>query len=253
MTFTLPKLRRFLSLHGPAAFLWFACAVPSVSLAQVVPEKLVYELSWGGFQVGTATQEITESGAERRIVSTARSNAWLSVFYPVEDRIESHLLRKEGLFPGATLRYRMQMREGGRRRDREILFAPAQGEAHYFDHLTGERAAVTIPHWTYDIYASFYYIRYLDLQVGRSVFVDVLDGKEVRHIEVQVLRKEKLRTMLGELTTLVVRPLVRAEGVFEGKGGVIIWFTDDARRIPVRAETKVSVGSVVATLRERIE
>jgi len=52
---------------------------------------------------------------------------------------------------------------------------------------------------------------------------------------------------------LVVKPLVRAEGVFEGKGGVTIWFTDDARRIPVRAETKVSVGVVTATLRERSE
>lgn len=251
--FTLSRLRRFLFLHVPVAFLCFTSVVPSASLVQTVQEKLVYELSWGEIPVGTATQEIADDGTGRRIVSTARSNAWLSVFYPVADRIESHLLRKEGLFPGVTLRYRMQMREGGRRRDREILFAPEKREAHYLDHLNGERAAVSIPLPTYDIYASFYYIRYLDLQVGRSVFVDVLDGMEARHVEVQVLRKEKLSTILGELTTLVVRPLVRAEGVFEGKGGVIIWFTDDARRIPVRAETKVSVGSVVATLRERIE
>ena len=253
MKFTLPKLRRTLTHHLPAAFLWVVCAMPSAPLAQIVPEKLVYELSWQGIPVGTATQEIVADGAGRRIVSTARSNAWLSVFYPVEDRIESHLLRTEGLFPGVTLHYRMQMREGGRRRDREILFAPERGEARYLDHLTGERAEVAIPHRTYDIYASFYHIRHLDLEVGRSVFVDVLDGKEVRHIEVQVLRKEKLRTRLGEITTLVVRPLVRAEGVFEGKGGVLIWFTDDARRIPVRAETKVSVGSVTATLREKNE
>jgi len=251
--FTLPEFRRYRSLQVTAAFLWIACAMPSAPSAQIVPEKLVYELSWGGIPVGTATQEITDDGAERRIVSTARSNAWLSVFYQVEDRIESHLLRKEGLFPGITLRYRMQMREGGRRRDREIIFAPASGEARYLDHLTGERVAVSIPPRTCDIYASFYYIRYLDLEVGRSVFVDVLDGKEARHIEVQVLRKEKLRTVLGELMTLVVKPLVGAEGVFEGKGGVTIWFTDDARRIPVRAETKVSVGSVTATLRERSE
>jgi hypothetical protein len=48
--------------------------------------------------------------------------------------------------------------------------------------------------------------------------------------------------------TIVIRPLVKAKGVFEGKGAVLIWLTDDARRIPVKAQTKVRMGSVTATL-----
>ncbi len=104
------------------------------------------------------------------------------------------------------------------------------------------------PPRTFDIYASFYHVRYLPLEVGSSVFVNVLDGKECQRLEVRVLRRETLKTALGTVRTIVINPLVRSEGVFEGKGKVTIWLTDDSRRIPVKAETKVTVGSVIATL-----
>ena len=67
-------------------------------------------------------------------------------------------------------------------------------------------------------------------------------------MEVRVLRKEKLKTALGDVNTIVIRPMVKSEGVFEGKGEVNIWLTDDNRRIPVRAQTRVIVGSVTADL-----
>ena len=41
---------------------------------------------------------------------------------------------------------------------------------------------------------------------------------------------------------------MKPEGVFEGKSGAYIWLTDDERRIPVKAQTRVTVGSVTAVL-----
>ncbi len=232
----------------PAVMLLLACLFPAPLFAGRTPEKLVYNLSWLGIPVGTATQEITEEGGIRRITSTARSNDWLSAFFPVEDVIDSTLATNGAPFPGLTRHYRMQIREGSHRRDREIVFEQEKGTAHYHDRRSGERLDIPIGPITYDIYGSFYYVRYLPLEVGRPVSVNVLDGKELRAIEVRVLRRERLKTVLGELDTIVIRPMVRSEGVFEGKGVVTIWLTDDARRIPVRAQTKVKVGSVVATL-----
>jgi hypothetical protein len=217
--------------------------------AATVPERLVYRLSWTGIAVGTATQEISADGASRRIVVTARSNDWLSVFYPVNDRIESLLDGEAGPFPGTSRYYRMQMSEGTHTRDREIRFND-DGTAVFHDRRGGEQVALKVPPRTYDIYGSFYHVRYLPLEVGTSVFVNVLDGKVGQRLEVRVLRRETLDTLFGTVRTIVIRPLVRSEGVFEGKGPVTIWLTDDSRRIPVRAETKVTVGSVTATLVE---
>lgn len=232
----------------PAVILLLTCFSPQQLFARRVPEKLVYSLSWMGIPVGTATQEIVEEGASHRITSTARSNDWLSAFFPVEDVIVSSLDKEGAPFPGLTRRYRMQISEGSRRRDREIVFAPEKGTARFHDHRSGEQVDIPITGTVYDIYGSFYYVRHLPLQAGKPATVAVLDGKELRVIEVRVVGRERLKTVLGEVDTIVIRPMVRSEGVFEGKGGVTIWLTDDARRIPVRAQTKVKVGSVVATL-----
>lgn len=243
------RSRRFMPFA--AAMTAIVALVFTASLAAAspkVPEKLVYELSWTGVSVGTATQEITEDGGTRRIVSTARSNDWLSVFFPVEDRVESTYDRNGGAFPGLARHYRLKNREGNRRRDREIFFEQEKCLARYHDNLGGEKAEIQIPPDTIDINGSFYYVRYLPLEVGKSHYVNILDSKRQRRIEVRVLRKERLETVLGEVDTIVIQPMVASEGVFEGKGMVQIWLTDDERRIPVRARTKVTVGSVTATL-----
>lgn len=233
------------------AFVLAALAAPAVA-APKVPEKLVYELSWTGITVGTASQEITEDVSVRKIVSTARSNDWLSTFFPVEDRIESTYDRKRGPFPGLARHYRLKTREGSRRRDREITFEQERGIARYRDNLKGNKADIPIPPDTIDVYGSFYYIRYQPLAVGTSPTVNILDSKRQRRIEVRVLRKERIKTVFGEVDTIVIQPMVASEGVFEGKGTVHIWLTDDERRIPVRARSKVAVGSVTATLVEWI-
>ena len=238
-------VRRIIRRAAPVAILLLSLCPPSI--AGRVPEKLAYDLSWLGIPVGKATQEISEDGDIIRIVSTARSNDWLSVFFPVDDRTES-LLTKSGPFPGISRYFRMQTREGGRTRDREITFDPASRTAQYHDRIHGDRKDIPIVEHTYDIYASFYYVRYLDLKVGKAIYLHVVDGKDLQTIEVRVLRKERIGTPVGAFNTIVVKPLVKSEGVFEGKGGVTIWLTDDNRRIPVRAETKVKVGSVTAEL-----
>ena len=219
----------------------FARAVP-------VPEKLVYSLSWMGIAVGTATQEISEDGAHRKILSHALSNDWLSAFYPVDDRTESLLAKNGSHFPGESRYYRMTFKEGRRTRDREITFDQEKRVGRFHDRLGGEQVEIPIVENTYDIYASFYYVRSQPLEPGSSFMIHVLDGKELRNIEVKVLKRERVTVPAGEFNTILVRPMVKSEGVFEGKGGALIWLTDDSRRIPVKAETKVRVGSVTAVL-----
>jgi hypothetical protein len=68
------------------------------------------------------------------------------------------------------------------------------------------------------------------------------------NVEVQVLRKERLKTGLGEFNTVVIKPLMKSEGIFNRKGDMVIWLTDDDRHIPVMMKTKIVVGSIVATL-----
>lgn len=235
---------RLLALVLTGLFLWY----PAPTLALTIPEKLVYDLTWTGIKAGTAIQEIVEEKDGVHIISTARSADWLSVFFEVEDRIETTLTRIPGQPLGLPRTYRMKIREGSHRRDKEIQFDHEAGKARYIDHLNNERVEIAIAKNTYDTYSSFYYVRTLPLEVGKSVFVNILDGKERYNIEVQVLRKERIKTSLGEFNTIKIKPLMKSEGIFQKKGNLYIWLTDDPRRLPVKMQSKVTIGSVTATL-----
>lgn len=234
------------SLHLLLCLSVLALAAPAMALN--IPEKLVYELSWSGITAGTATQEIFEDQGVVRILSTARSSAWISVFFPVDDRIEGTLAKAAPPLLGLPLTFRLKISEGKHKRDREITFDHAQRKAHYVDHLGKDTADIEISSDTYDTYSSFFYVRTLPLEVGKSVFVTILDNKQLWKVEVQVLKKERISTDLGEFNTILIKPLIKSEGIFQRKGEVYIWLTDDEKRVPIRMRTKVTIGSITATL-----
>lgn len=214
-----------------------------------VPERLVYDLTWAGIKTGTATLEVSSENEITRIVSTARSADWISVFYTVDDKIEAEL-SKPGprAVIGTPRNYRVRIREGKYKRNKEVAFDGTKHRASLTDHLTGEKKDIEIRDNTFDPLSSFYYVRTLKAEVGKSVYVDVLDNKKLWNVEVQVIRKERIGTKVGNFDTIVIKPLLKSEGIFNKRGDMYIWLTDDEKRVPVKMQTKMAVGRVTATL-----
>jgi hypothetical protein len=238
------------------SFLILTCILPFSLPSQAsyvapfrVPEKFVYDLTWTGIKAGTASLESVNDGDKVRIISTAKSADWISVFYTVEDRIESTLFREpEQTGVGRPHSYRIKIREGRHRRDKEVLFDQPANRATYIDHLKKERKEYTLPAPIFDPISSFFHVRLLRLVVGEPVYVTIFDSKKVWNVEVQVLRKEKVSLPIGTFDTIVIKPVLKSEGIFFGKGEILIWLTDDTKHIPVKLQTKVAVGSITATL-----
>jgi hypothetical protein len=67
-------------------------------------------------------------------------------------------------------------------------------------------------------------------------------------VEVQVLKKERVSVPAGTFDTVVVKPILKSEGIFLRKGDVYIWLTDDDKKIPVKMKSKVKVGAINAVL-----
>ena len=214
-----------------------------------IPEKFVYDLTWTGIKAGTASLELICNGDEVRIVSTARSADWLSLFYTVEDRAESILSRNpSGSELGLPTQYRLKVREGRHRKDKEVFFDRHHNRARYIDHLSKKEKDYEVPDSVLDPISSFYHLRLMDLVVGKPVYVTIFDSKKVWNVEVQVLGKERITVPVGTFDTILVKPLMKSEGIFYRKGEIFIWLTDDAKRIPVKMQTKVAVGSITASL-----
>jgi len=227
----------------------FSVMWPGNISAFTVPEKLVFDLTWTGIKAGTATLEVVNNNGNTKIISTARSADWVSVFYTVDDRIVSVLKNAQTqMLVGLPENYRVKLREGRHRRDKEVIFDHANRQATYINHLENGKKTYNINENCLDPLSSFYHIRTLQFEVGKSLYVNMFDSKKLWNVEVQVLRKEKIKTELGEFNTVVIRPLMKSEGIFNRKGDMYIWLTDDLNRIPVKMQTKVAVGSITATL-----
>lgn len=232
-------------LASAVLLLYFA----SIGIAFPIPERLEFEVSYAGIPAGLAVQEVKQVGDEIQIVSTAKSADWLKLFFPVDDRIESILI--SGAPPnyiGVPRLYRERIREGWTRFQKDAVFDRHKLEVTTTDHIKKSETTRKITISTYDTLSSFFYFRSVPLQVGKSYFIDIFDCKKLWETEVQVLRREELETPLGRFKTVVIKPILKFEGIFARTGDMFIWLTDDDRRIPVQMKSKVRIGSITATL-----
>jgi hypothetical protein len=228
-------------------FLFCLLFSSSVVWALHIPESFEYDLKWIGIKAGSATMNIyRDEGNVIKIVSTAKSADWVTMFYPVEDRIESVLVNESQWYP---VRYHIKTREGNKRKDKEIIFKRSEKKAVYTDHLDGETKEFDMPDNIYDPLSAFYRIRELDLVVGEPVYITLFDSKKVYELKVEVQKKMKIYVPAGTYNTIRIKVLMKSEGIFTSKGAIYIWLTDDERKLPVRMKTKAPVGSIKANLR----
>ncbi len=210
-----------------------------------VGEKLVYAVQYGIINAGEATLEVRniaviDSTPCYYIVSNARTNDVFSVFYKVRDRYVSLMDTTELV----SLRYEKHLREGKYKNDRKVLFDQKKHVAYYEDK------EIPIPPRTQDVLSSMYYVRTLPLGVGHTVAIaNNTDGKNYPLV-VKVLGKERVTVEAGTFDCLVVEPFLRYPGIFQQKGRVKIWVTDDRYKIPVLVKSKVIIGEVSAVLKE---
>jgi len=233
-------------------------------------ESLTFDVTWMGIKAGKATleskgQTILNGRPVYHLVTTARSSSVISKFYPVNDRSESYL----GMDPFHTVQFEKHLREGRYRHDSYTVFEPRAGRAlfRYLDFSQVPKGVSRLEEaerygkWVQqefplaanalDELAVLYYARLLPLREGQNYTAKVFASRKNWDLQVRVLRREMLDTVIGRRETLIVEPLLAFEGIFQQKGRMIVWLTNDAERVPVKMESEVKVGSFVSTLARR--
>jgi hypothetical protein len=219
------------------------CTVPERDGAQpllIDGERLTYEILYSSIPAGHARLEVTSRGhgdnEVYRITSTAQSNDVISLFFKVDDRIVSEV----DATTFESRYFEKRLREGPNRKD-ERTYYDAGGVVR-----SGDRAIPVEP-GTRDILSALYYVRGQDLRVGEDVVIHTFDGGRNYEARVRVLRRESVRTGDRDYDCLVVEPHLY-EGPFAKTGRILVWLTDDDRKLPVLLKSKVKVGSFVARL-----
>ena len=212
-----------------------------------IGERLSYALSWGKISAGTAVLEVVGHGIlggrqVLQLLHTARTNDFVSFFYPVNYHVESFI--DEEALPARLL---FNRREGKRKNDIEVLFDQAAHRA--LVTTDGVSETIVVPAGVQDTLSCLYAFRSLPLSaVGESVSIDVYHDKKIYKLELRVEGFERMRTTLGEVDTIRVLAIMPFRGLFLNEGNIRVWFTNDTARIPVLMREKVVIGSISATL-----
>jgi hypothetical protein len=103
---------------------------------------------------------------------------------------------------------------------------------------------------THDLVSGIYNLRTLPLAVGKTFDVTVSDSGLVYKVPVRVTGRERLKTEIGRVWCFKIEPEVFGDGrMIEREGSMIIWITEDSRRIPVRSQVKASFGKLEIKLK----
>ena len=103
---------------------------------------------------------------------------------------------------------------------------------------------------THDLISAIYRLRGLDLAVGKTFNFKVSDSGLVYDVPVKITGREQKKSKLGKRWCFKVEPEVFGAGrVIEQKGKLVIWVTDDADRVPVRADLETELGDVTIKLK----
>lgn len=141
-------------------------------------------------------------------------------------------------------------------RDSEALFDYSDKRVTYTESDPSSpmkpprRIASDLEGTTHDLISGVYSLRMLPLAVGKTFELRISDSGLVYTIPVRVTAREMQKTEIGRVMCFRVEPEVFGNGrLIENKGSMIIWITEDARRIPVRSQVNAPVGKVEIKIR----
>ena len=217
--------------------------IPQTALQ--APEELLFDIIWGGWtfkwvNAGTASLDLlpTTNPKVWQIRSLARGNKFFQSFYPVRDTVISFINIK-GIYP---LKFHKILHEGSYN---------AWGWTDYdqeHHRVKTQDTSFAVEPFTHDILSAFYFIRTQPLEVGKSFELAAVSGKKNYKLKVICHREETVEVPAGTFKTWVVEPILKEDGLFKAKGQLWIWITRDARRMPVKMQSKIPVGSIKAEL-----
>jgi hypothetical protein len=207
-------------------------------------ELFTYAIQYGLIYAGDATLEVRnvamfDSAKVYHVISTARTSSAFDHVFKVRDRHDS-LVDYDHLF---SLSFEKHLREGKFKRDEKVVFDQKSHVAIYPDKK------VPIAPNTQDFLSALYYARTLPLEVGQAIAMANHTGGKNYPIYIKVLRRERIKVPAGEFDCLVVEPILQTSSLFEHKGKLTIWVTDDRVKMPVLLRSKVVIGAFEAVLK----
>jgi hypothetical protein len=209
-----------------------------------VGERLTYVVKVGPLGKGKAVAEIigTDTVRGRPVFHSVFRITGSLLFFKVDDLYESWFDPNSLV----SLRYHQNIDQGSYERDRTYEIIPERGV--YVDPQKQELPTVGLP---LDDGAFLYFLRTIALEVGSTYSWNRYFKPDRNPVRVTVVRRERIRVPAGEFDAVVLRPSIKAKGIFSEDAHAEVWIADDDSRMMLQMKTKLPFGAVQFQLRSR--
>lgn len=206
-------------------------------------EKIQYKLKLGIFNAATATVTVNDSKlkfgpvpAYHLTVDAGTVGAFS--LYTVKNKYDSYINKKTYL----PYLYTENIREGSYRRVEYASFN------HQAKTVTGKKGTFNSQtSQFFDLVSAYYFCRNIDLSSlnkGDMFKITYFLNEEVAQLGVEYIGIETIKTSLGQIECIKLRPEISPGRIFKKDSKLYLWVTNDGNRIPVKAHVEIKVGSV---------
>ena len=206
-------------------------------------ETLTFSVDWRVFTAGTAVFHLEQAGSEERVTATADTVGNVNMLFPVVDKFSAGLNTQTGCSTG----FSKQISEGRRKVTSDLQFNYGSGRQHEISKNlvkgTSVDQSASIPACVSDSLSAIFYAASRPLVVGQQVRFPLADSMRTVTVAMKVEAREEIKTPAGTFQTIRVQPTAE-EGVVKNRGTIWIWYTDDARHIPVQMRARLFWGTI---------
>lgn len=144
-----------------------------------------------------------------------------------------------------------RIREGRYKKDEWTFFDHVKKkiEVKTIDKKTGkfkESKFYDAPPQVRDMIAGFLYLRNMDMSKMKpqdTVLVTGFFEDEFYKMNIIYQGKKTIKVKAGKIRTLVFKPIMPQNKVFDGENSITAYFSDDKNRIPVKIDAQMFIGS----------
>jgi hypothetical protein len=216
----------------------------ALTVASAFDERLTYSVEWRLIHAG---EVIMEKHKGRRTLRM-ESAGIVSTLFKVEDVYTVDLDE-----PFCVTSSLLESMEGKKHHETRVTYDRVRNHAFFVDrdlvnNTVLRETGTDIPNCVSDVTVGFARLRSMNVPPGQSTQIPVSDGRRFANVKIQAQQREEIKTVAGTYQTIRYDADLMNGNVYTRKGQVLLWISDDARRLPVQIELKTTFPVSTVTL-----
>ena len=210
-----------------------------------IGEKLIYDVSFAGIKAGKAFLEVLEDNKnnnpdEIHIRFVAKTSFPFSSIYSIDDQIDTWIDIKS--LHTNKIHKSIKQRNYTKESETKIDYKKSISITN--------KDTILINGYLYDPYSLFYLLRTKPLILGEIIKINTFSGKKVTPIQIITKTEETINTITGSFNCLVIKPFREGKTLLKNKGDMMIWFSNDKKKLPIQIKIKLQYGSMLLKIKE---